>query len=143
MPRIQRSCNLVQSSAQRDSSLGSTSANPSAVNSVQTSVSWAHVGQPSTERLSPPRMTNPGVVENRHPQPKDTWAQHNSPWISDTKASFISLVAFVGHGLHISASSQLDRLLCSKFSLKLRCCLHKLWPNLPRKLVKRRSDSQG
>ena len=33
----------------------------------------------------------------------------------------------MSHGFHISASSQLDRLLCSKFSLKLRCCLHKLW----------------
>ena len=36
--------------AQRDPSLGSTSANPSEVNSVH-SDSWAHVGQPSTQRL--------------------------------------------------------------------------------------------
>ncbi len=63
-PRIQRSFKTVQNSvfirylgstsahqAQRDPSLGSTSANPSEVNTVQNSDSWAHVGQPSTQRL--------------------------------------------------------------------------------------------
>ena len=98
----------AQSTLFKTLSLGRTSANQA----HRGSVSWEHVGNPSTERLSPPRMTNPGVVRNRPPQPKDTWVQHNSPWISDTKASFL-LVAFVSLGLHISASSQLDRLLCS------------------------------